>query len=235
MWFDNSDHDLLEYDKVHLVPFSEYVPFRHEWPWLHQTLRSFVPDVMTQLEPGADFRIFRLTRDGKSWGVAAPICFEGTFDRVCRKMVVQNGKKVADILANLSNDGWFVWKWFDGRGSTEQSQHLAQYCFRAVENRVPVVRAVNTGISASVDSCGRILAVIEQNGRREMVAGTLLLTDRAKTPAEVQVGPQVLVDSRLTLYSLYGDVVPLAICVAAIGVFAGMALRRPRVAKKETT
>lgn len=235
LWFDQSDHNLAEYAKVHLVPFSEYVPFGESWPGLHRLLRSFVPEVMSQLEPGPGFRTFRLERGGRSWGVASPICYEGTFDRVCRKMIVQDGKKVADLMANLSNDGWFVWKWLDGRGSNEQSQHLLQYCFRAVENRVPVVRAVNTGISASIDSNGRILSVIEQNGKREMVTGAMLLKDNAQAPPEVQIGPQVLVDSRLTLYSLYGDVVPMMICAAAIGAFAWMAIKRPKRAQEDPT
>jgi apolipoprotein N-acyltransferase len=226
LWFDRSDHDLGEYAKVHLVPLSEYVPFRKSWPWLHQTLRSFVPPSMTQLEPGTEYRTFKLHRGDKTWTVVAPICYEGTFDRLCRKMVVQDGKKVANIIANISNDGWFTWKWFEGRGSNENAEHLSQYYFRAVENRVPVVRAVNTGISASIDSNGRLLAEISQHGKREMVAGTLLLKDNAKAPADVQIGPQVLVDSRVSLYSLVGDVFPALVCAVAIGSFAWITMKR---------
>ena len=122
-----------------------------------------------------------------------PICYEGTFGDVCRRLVMRGRHKQADILVNLSNDGWFVWKWGSGpyRGSTEHAQHLAQYCFRAVECRTPVVRAVNTGISGSIDSCGRIVALV--GGRRAaMIEGTLLL-DGLAGPGH---GPKVLVDRR---------------------------------------
>jgi apolipoprotein N-acyltransferase len=164
----------------------------------------------------------------KTYRVATPICYEGAFERVCRPMVMENGKKTADILLNMSSDGWFVYRGQDGqwKGSTEHMQHLVQYCFRAIENRVPVVRAVNTGISASIDSNGRLLAEISQHGKREMVAGTLLLKDNAKAPADVQIGPQVLVDSRVSLYSLVGDVFPALVCAVAIGSFAWITMKR---------
>ena len=86
--------------------------------------------------------------------------------------------KAADILVNLSNDGWFVWKWgpWAGQSSAEHAQHLVQYCFRAIETRTPVVRAVNTGISALIDSSGRVVAEVGRgNVRAAMLTGTLLL------------------------------------------------------------
>ena len=129
-----------------------------------------------------------------------------------RRMVYEDGRKRADLIANLSNDGWFV---YGDAGSTEHAQHLSHYCFRAVENRVPVVRAVNTGISAHVDSNGRVLAVVAHGGRRKMVGGTLLA--------------QTLVDRRVSPYSRFGDVFARAVCVvAAAGVVAGLLRRRTR-------
>jgi len=208
LWFDRSWRSSQEYSKRHLVPFSEYVPFRESWPWLHELLRGFVPAAMPQLDPGRSYTRFRLSRrdGGGEWVLAAPICYEGTFARICRDMVMRDGKKEVDILANLSNDGWFYWQWARHR-STENAQHLAHYCFRAVECRVPVVRAVNTGISASIDSNGRLIAAVEQYGVRRMVAGQLLLGGQPpeKDDHAVQLAPQVLVDSRVTVYSLVGD------------------------------
>jgi len=120
--FDGAEAAVFEYDKVHLVPFSEYVPFKRSWPWLNRLLRLPVPDVMDQLEPGTRLDAYELKRGGKSWRIATPICYEGVFDRVCREMVVRDGKKAVDILANISNDGWFVWPfWAAARATSRPS------------------------------------------------------------------------------------------------------------------
>lgn len=236
LWFDRSARPTATYAKMHLVPFSEYVPFKSSWPGLYRLLRRFVPAVMEQLAPGRRLTRFKLARDGQVWRLASPICYEGTFARVCRAMVVQNGRKTVDILANLSNDGWFVWEWSDRRqhASTEHAQHLVQYCFRAVENRVPVVRAVNTGISGSIDSNGRIVAVVNQQGRRKMVAGTLLLDGLPGDDKDykLQHGPQVLVDARLSVYSLAGDVFAVTVGLVAVAMVIMLGWRRLKVKKE---
>jgi apolipoprotein N-acyltransferase len=230
---------------------SEYVPFKYSWPWFHKALRTFVPEVMSQLEPGAEFKRFELKRGERTWRLAPVICYEGTFARVCRRMVVREGRKDADILVNLSNDGWFVWRWgpWTGEGTAEHAQHLAHYCFRAVENRVPVVRAVNTGISASIDSNGRIVgAVSRDGGRAPMLTGTLLLKSPvdgpagARAPATSPAGPaseipQVLVDGRVSLYSIVGDVFVQAVCLVAVAwvvwtLVAGRMRTRPGAAEE---
>ena len=236
LWFDpdaEASGDTLpstrqQYSKVHLVPFSEYVPLKETWPWMHRAMRWFVPPVMDQLTPGREFTLFELKRGRKTWRLATPICYEGTFDYVCREMVFQNGRKAADILANLSNDGWFVWKWWPTRGSNEHSQHLVQYCFRAVENRVPVVRAVNTGISASIDSCGRILAVVEQYQVRSAITGNLLLDGAKRNDVEYLQGhgPRILVDSRVSVYSRCGDVFAMAVSLAGVVLSGWLAWKR---------
>jgi apolipoprotein N-acyltransferase len=222
------------YSKMHPVPFSEFVPFKRSWPWLHRLLRRFVPPVMSQLEPGDDPAPLKLASegDGPPWYLATPICYEGTFARVCREMVraTPRERKGRLILANLSNDGWFVWRSGDGmlHDSTEHSQHLAAYCFRAVENRVPVVRAVNTGISASIDSNGRIVAAVEQRGVRTLINGVLLLDGSAPAGNGTAVGhgPRVLVDERVTVYSAVGDMFAGAVSVAAVAIVLTLAFRR---------
>jgi apolipoprotein N-acyltransferase len=244
------------YSKMHLVPFSEYVPFKSSWLALHRFLRSFVPEVMEQLEPGEGPLIYDLVRPvgsgptgqaarstevpgpvapARTWRLATPICYEGVFDYVCRDLVWRDGAKAADVLVNLSNDGWFVWQLGDGpfHLSTEHSQHLAQYCFRAVENRVPVVRAVNTGISASIDSTGAIVAQVGKDSHSGMIAGTLLLDGReGPGPGAVQHGPLVLVDRRWSVYSRVGDVFAMLVSAAAAALTVKLVWRR-RGPKKE--
>ncbi|HDY65278.1 MAG TPA: hypothetical protein ENH84_03470, partial [Phycisphaerae bacterium] len=213
LWFDERGVSEQVYSKIHLVPFSESVPFKYSWGGLHRVLRSFVPPVMPQLNAGKEFTRFELRRGSRTWYIVTPICFEGTFAELCRKMVEQ-GPKDNLVLANLSNDGWFVYRSGRGpyRGTTEQAQHLVHSVFRAVENRVPVVRAVNTGISAMIDSNGRIESVlelrVEEYRKRTMVAGVMRGC--------------VLVDSRRTLYSSYGDVFALLVSAAALAMTAGL-------------
>ena len=209
------------YHKMHLVPFSERVPFRESWTWLHRQIRRVVPDVMPQLEPGKSFVPFAISGPAdKEFRFAVPICYEGSFARVCRRMVMQNRLKVADMLINISNDGWFVYNTAEWtHASTELDQHLSQYVFRAIEGRVPVVRAVNTGISAHIDSTGRIREVVSHRGKRKMVAGNIVT--------------KIFVDDRVSIYSLVGDVFAQAICLVAGAGILIMFLRR-RTGKKES-
>jgi apolipoprotein N-acyltransferase len=234
LWFDRADRPSAIYSKMHLVPFSEYVPFKSSWPRLHRMLRRFVPPVMEQLDPGAKPAAFKLSRGGRSWNIASPICYEGTFAGACRDLVMQGDRKATQVLANLSNDGWFVWRWGQGpyHGSTEHTQHLVQYCFRAVETRTPVVRAVNTGISASIDSSGRIMAVLTQRGVAELACGTLLLDGALDQDGRIAPGhgPKLLVDDRITVYSLLGDAFAWGTCAAA-AVCAGLLSRKRREEK----
>jgi apolipoprotein N-acyltransferase len=193
------------YAKMHLVPFGEYVPFRETFPALHRWLRSFVPAAMWQLDPGRGFRRFEFDTPSPTWEVATPICYEGTFARVVRRMVNADGKDRL-VVANLSNDGWFVYRWGDRsyQGSTEHHQHLVHYVFRAVENRVPVVRAVNTGISGYIDSNGRIQSLLE------LRVGEYRKTTMVAKSQAVDVS----LDSRRTFYTRWGDVFASATCLA---------------------
>lgn len=233
LWFNESGVVVDQYAKRQLVPFSEYVPFKDGWPWLHGVLRGAVPASMPQLDPGDEWTRFKLARGDKKWTLATPICFEGTFPDVCRNMVVDDGRKVADVLINLSNDGWFVWKYGTRpyRSSSEHAQHLVQYYFRAVENRVPVVRCANTGISASIDSCGRETIRIVKDDNT-MVAGAMLLgakgDDGSTAPGELKykIGPRVLVDSRKSLYSIVGDAFAWILVFAAAALVVTGAVRR---------
>ncbi len=126
------------YDKVHLVPFGEYVPFKK---WL--------PFIGKMVEHVGDFRPGR-QGETLSWNnekVGVQICYEIIFPSLSRKAVL-NG---ASILINITNDAWY------GRSSAP-FQHFSMAVFRAVENKRSVVRAANTGISGFIDPTGRIIA-----------------------------------------------------------------------------
>ena len=189
------------YDKMHLVPFSEYVPLRKSVPLLLKLVIYFSPyDFDHSLESGTTPEIFAISsQDGKSnYRFATPICYEGTVPDLCRRFVLpETGGKI-DFLVNISNDGWFNASW-------ELSQHLVTYVFRAVENRIPIARAVNTGISGFIDSTGRLDTIVDENGRTRGVAGI--------SSAQLQI------DSRVSLYSRVGDWFALLCGVGALIVF----------------
>jgi apolipoprotein N-acyltransferase len=123
-------------DKIHLVPFGEYVPLGRLLPFVHKLahgIGDFSPGEAA-VPLAAPFGRFGLL-----------ICFEGIFPEISRAYVAGGAR----LLVNITNDAWF------GRSSAPY-QHLAMTVFRAVENRVPLVRSANTGISAVIDSRGHI-------------------------------------------------------------------------------
>lgn len=151
---------VARYDKVHIVLFGEYVPFRYSDPELYNWLNSLTPwgaaGVEYSLSAGAAFDVFEFhaaSQRGKRYRAAAPICYEEIMPYVTRAFVrgdePDRGKKNIDMLLSMSNDGWFL-------HSAELEQHLAGAVFRAVENRIPIARSVNTGCSAFIHPNGKI-------------------------------------------------------------------------------
>jgi len=157
--------DPARYDKIHLVLFGEYLPFKHSFHWLYRLLMQLTPyNYDYSLEPGKEHTIFAINPAKGASGnfrLAVLICYEDTIPALARRAVLDSDEhKRVDGIVNISNDGWFVRFLPDQervRSSTELAQHLAACVFRAVENRVCVARAVNTGISCLIDPCGRIL------------------------------------------------------------------------------
>ncbi|MGH7389219.1 MAG: apolipoprotein N-acyltransferase [Candidatus Rokuibacteriota bacterium] len=126
------------YDKIHLVPFGEYVPL--------SGIIGFVrgwAEFISELTPGSRAVVF----PGPPAPFGVVICYEGIFPALVRRFV-QDG---ARLMVNMTNDAWF------GRTSGPL-QHLAMYPFRAVEHRTALVRVANTGVSAFIDPRGRIVS-----------------------------------------------------------------------------
>jgi apolipoprotein N-acyltransferase len=143
-----STMNLRRYDKVHRMIFGEYIPLRDWLPFL----KTFVPY-------GDGFELTAGDRavafDYKQWRLAPTICFEDTVPQLMREIVARleapsAGHKPVDCLVNVTNDGWF-------HGSAGLDQHLICALFRCVELRKPMVRAVNTGISAVIDGDGLVV------------------------------------------------------------------------------
>ncbi len=144
VWFYNSAY-LMDpkarktgvYDKVHLVPFGEYVPFDDWLPFVNRMV-----DSIGDFKPGNAGTV--LSSQDAALGVQ--ICYEIIFPHLSAAMV-QNG---GNLLVNITNDAWF--------GKTAgPSQHFSMAVFRSVENRRALIRSANTGISGFVDPAGRIM------------------------------------------------------------------------------
>jgi apolipoprotein N-acyltransferase len=164
-------------DKVHLVPFGEYVP-----------MATFLPFVKKMVQGIGDFS------PGKSiTPLAAPfgklgvlICFEGIFPEISREYV----RSGAVLLVNITNDAWFG-------DSSAPYQHLSMTVFRAVENRVPLVRSANTGITALIDCRGHIYGMTRLF-REALLSGTVRL------------------GSELSFYTRYGDIFAGLCCLISL-------------------
>jgi len=132
------DKSVSRYDKVHLVPFGEYVPLKKWLPFAGKIVEH-----VGDFKPGPR----GVTLNWRDYRIGVQICYEMVFPDLSRA-AVKNG---ANLLFNLTNDGWY------GRTGAPY-QHFSMAVLRAVENRRWVVRAANTGISGFIDPIGRVTA-----------------------------------------------------------------------------
>ena len=142
--------------KIYLLPFAEYLPYREAWPW-PKRLAAHAGDFI----PGQNYTIFEL--NGIKFGVA--ICWENIFPDLVRQFVARG----AEFIVNVTNEAWF-------EDTAAPHQFVMMSVFRAVENRVTVARAANTGISCVIDPLGRILGMVTNRGKSLFVEGFLTRT-----------------------------------------------------------
>jgi len=153
--FDGRGELVSYYDKIHLVPFGEYIPFPRVL-WFLQNIP------IADFSAGKNFTLLPVTTtSGQALDCAVLICFEDIFPDLVRKFRDAG----ADIFINITNEAWF-------ERSTEPFQHLTMSIVRAVENRRWFIRSANTGISGAIDPWGRIRAIVEQQGENTFVEGT---------------------------------------------------------------
>jgi apolipoprotein N-acyltransferase len=134
-----------QYNKMHLVPFGEYVPLKHILFFVGKMVES-----IGDFGSGSDYTVMTVPYGAgerrEKTKLCTVICYEIIFPGLVRQFVDRG----AAIVTTITNDAWF------GRTSAP-FQHFSMAVFRAVENRVPIARAANTGISGFIDSRGRIL------------------------------------------------------------------------------
>ena len=174
------------YYKNHLVMFGEYVPLS-DWLPIIKKISPIGGGVNAGTEP-VSIRINEVN-------LSPNICFESTVPHYIRNQVNQLAglNKEPDVLINMTNDGWFF-------GTSCLDLHLACNVFRAVEMRKPHLVCANTGLSAEIDSCGRLL---QTGGRRQ--PGIIRSLIR---PTEQD-----------SLYRTIGDVIPMIMLIIATALF----------------
>lgn len=197
MLFGTNGQWLAQYDKRHLVLLGEYVPWGDDTPFL----RVMSP-IAASFTPGTTSTVFRLESPAVAFSVL--ICFEDTMADLGRESV-RNG---ARLLINQTNDAWF-----DPLGGSRQ--HLVHSVLRAAENRVPVLRAANTGVTCAIDRFGRIHDVLEDEDGRVRMHGFQVTS--------VSAPPD---DMPLTWYTRHGDVFAWSCLALALPALAAARPRR---------
>jgi apolipoprotein N-acyltransferase len=190
------------YDKIQLVPFNEYLPLQGiiPWPrWITTLKYSFIP--------GDKYTLFEVS--GSKFG--APICWEGLFSDLFRRFV----KAGANFMVNVTNEG------YTGR-SAAPYQTLAMTVFRAVENRVVVLRAATTGISCFIAPDGAIIRRIQdQKGNDLFVSGIMV-----RNVPLYHAG---------TSYTMHGDWFAFAAIVVTLAGLLAAVLRRRQIRSQMRT
>lgn len=187
--FDKEGEAGAIYNKIHLVPFGEYVPLEKYFLFF----RSYIDKPIGDFTSGDEYVLFpakstaSFTKEGarvretRFYKFGVLICFEDIFPYISRNFV----KEGANFLVNITNDAWF------GRTGAAK-QHVQASVFRAVENRVPVIRSANTGVSCFIGPTGEILSTLEKDGKDIFVSGF------ATDSVDIYVG-------RKSFYTMYGD------------------------------
>jgi len=134
--FAQDGHVAGRYDKMHLVPFGEYIPAQKLFFFLHKVTAS-LPDT----DAGTERKVFRL--NGRRYGVF--ICYESVFGDEVRQFT----RLGAEVLVNISDDGWYG-------DSSAPWQHLNMARMRAIENRRWILRDANNGVTATIDPYGTV-------------------------------------------------------------------------------
>jgi apolipoprotein N-acyltransferase len=173
---------VAQYDKIRLMPFGEYVPLPRWIPGA-SSVRGIVGDFM----PGSSYTLMPLG----AFRVGVFICIEAAYPSIARSFANQG----ADVLINISNDGYL--------GPTPvMRQHLSNAIFRAVENGRELIRVTNNGISAEIESDGRIL---DHTPAFEPAVRTWSLSDQKEGK---------------TFYTRYGDVFVYACALISLGLIS---------------
>ena len=192
-----------EYDKRHLVIGGEFIPLADLVPAAWQVAWGWPASITA----GKESAVFRAGQGNVP--LSPLICFEDILPALARADV----RAGARMLVNVTNDAWF-----DAR--VQPRQHMRNAILRAVENRVPLVRACNTGVTCAIEPSGRVAAFWSDGAGRTDGSGVLW--------ADVPVPEDA---ASLTFYARYGDIYGIA-CAAATVLWLAAAIRNRRATRR---
>jgi len=203
-----------KYSKIHLVPFGETLPFENIG-FIHNLLLKMTPyDFDYTLDAGTEYTVFKMQAPdaNQPYKFSVMICYEDAVPAMARRFALdKHESKRIDWLVNISNDGWFV-RFENDKvlPSSELAQHTAICAFRAVENRLAIVRSVNTGISCLIDTFGRI--------RDGYKTGNLPHKAFDRRGVDGWFADTVPIDDRITFFSRHGQWLDLScqLCLAGL-------------------
>ncbi|MDP2940960.1 MAG: apolipoprotein N-acyltransferase [Candidatus Omnitrophota bacterium] len=206
---------ISRYDKLHLVPFGEYIPLKKALPFL----QAIVP--IGDINAGREYTIFEIrnpkseirnkskiqnSKSQTTTNFAVLICFEDLFPELSREFV----RRGADFLVNITNDAWY-------KKTSAPYQHFQASVFRAVENRAYVARAANTGVSGFISPQGKIIALARDAAAREIFV-------EGYATQEFNVAKK-----SLSVYSRYGDIFIILCAILCLAGVINRPLRRKKV------
>ncbi len=195
--FTKSDRDPQIYHKMHLVPFGEYVPLRKSFPVFAWIVGDIVPE---DFDFGPTASVFELS--SKPFKIGPLICFEDTLAYLARQFV-QGG---AQVFVVVTNNAWFL-------RSAGSEQHRANAVFRTIENRIPMIRAANTGVTCAIDRYGRETHRLQETDGNTFFEGFLVGSVRIATSAKP------------TFYTLNGDLFT-HICLLVSALATGITMAK---------
>jgi apolipoprotein N-acyltransferase len=173
-----------KYDKIHRVPFGEYVPFRKYLPqWIVKRI-----DMNRDLVGGKDFSPLNILPGVKA-GIS--ICFEDIFEYISRREALEG----ANLLLVITNDAWYP-------TSSEPDQHLANCVFRTIETGLPMIRCGNNSASCLIEPNG----VISDCLFKKEVDGKSRPAPEVRARRAGIINVQVPLKPRLTFYARYGNI-----------------------------
>lgn len=202
------------YDKIELTPFGEYMPIISRFDWLEDALLSVAASGMKfDLSSGHNYTVLdvpveQTANAPQTVRCVTPICFEVTVPELCRQLVYKNGERRADVLINVTNDGWFT------TSDRTRIQHLQIARWRCVELATPMARAANTGVSAWIDAQGKVIRdnvqVCDDQGNKTNHEGAARVGGVATQAIELS--------TQTSIYAGIGDVIPW-LCTPLSAVF----------------
>jgi apolipoprotein N-acyltransferase len=178
MHIDAQGRVVATYDKRFLVPGGEYIPLESleifGWAPVHDLVVKYAEGLQgyaSRVEPGMRLTRFSLPSkaerlEGRDWRYTSSICYEFAW-ALAYLDLHRNADQYPDFHINISNEGWFKY-------SAELDQAVDFCRLRAIESRVPMLRATNTGITCSIDASGRVVDILTVNGQDREVQGLLL-------------------------------------------------------------